>query len=691
MSIIGYTKSGADAAFVAAPITPAEVPDLSGSYATAWRAAANYTAGDVRLNPSGQLVQAISDHTAGTTFDARLWRGTSTAAVKSLTPLPGQAQPLKQVLYQNGATVYATDQASTGTVYKSSNWGATWTTRGNVGFLVKNMVKLETTATLLCVEYTDQGIAGLNPRIARSSDDGATWTTIAGVLNFPTLGCQSMIETPSGYALIGEYGNVGTTVYRIMRSTDDGLTWAQVAASSGTDPVSDPGHWHSITYDSVEGAFLAFQDRSTPDIYRSDDEGATWQLIGSATAGSIKPNFVAPMYFANHIAWAYDTGSPTQGCIARMLRADFYDSTKWDAAHIEIVAQLNPKSSYFTYPIGADTWLQSFQSTSINAPTDGLGGNSQEVYVVSNDGATVSGGLEQVSPLAVPGVAKNDIITFPTYPRGLTDGLGLTWLNLCGSALPRTYTAVPVNVGVRAPMQKVGNPAPLGDLTMPSGTALRWLDSGGVSRTLLQFNVSDNLLLSNPKAASAPAITLYSDATGITFALGGTVVGQWTSSGMLAWSKPVLLGSNVSSSGLYTGTGNPEGVVSANRGSLYLNFSGGNGVSVWQKQNGSGNVGWVPLVAGNPITAKTASYTMVRADSLIVMTSAVSAAVHLIDPTNTDGGGTGRVVTVKNAGAGTVTVDSLGTSKTIDGAASLTLAQWAVARLISDGTQWLTI
>jgi hypothetical protein len=45
--------------------------------------------------------------------------------------------------------------------------------------------------------------------------------------------------------------------------------------------------------------------------------------------------------------------------------------------------------------------------------------------------------------------------------------------------------------------------------------------------------------------------------------------------------------------GLYAGNGSPEGVVTANPGSLYLNAAGGAGTSLYVKQSGVSNTGWV--------------------------------------------------------------------------------------------------
>jgi hypothetical protein len=43
---------------------------------------------------------------------------------------------------------------------------------------------------------------------------------------------------------------------------------------------------------------------------------------------------------------------------------------------------------------------------------------------------------------------------------------------------------------------------------------------------------------------------------------------------------------------LFTGTGTPEGVVTAPIGSLYLNVSGGVSTTLYVKTSGAGNTGW---------------------------------------------------------------------------------------------------
>lgn len=63
---------------------------------------------------------------------------------------------------------------------------------------------------------------------------------------------------------------------------------------------------------------------------------------------------------------------------------------------------------------------------------------------------------------------------------------------------------------------------------------------------------------------------------------------QWDGA---AW-QSIFLGVGTVGSYLYTGTGSPEGVQAANKGSLYLQTDGSNGTIVWTKNSGSGTTGW---------------------------------------------------------------------------------------------------
>jgi hypothetical protein len=46
------------------------------------------------------------------------------------------------------------------------------------------------------------------------------------------------------------------------------------------------------------------------------------------------------------------------------------------------------------------------------------------------------------------------------------------------------------------------------------------------------------------------------------------------------------------------GTGSPEGTITADPGSIYLNFSGGTNTTLYRKESGTGNTGWVAVTNG---------------------------------------------------------------------------------------------
>lgn len=88
-------------------------------------------------------------------------------------------------------------------------------------------------------------------------------------------------------------------------------------------------------------------------------------------------------------------------------------------------------------------------------------------------------------------------------------------------------------------------------------------------------------------------------------------------------------------------------------------------------------------------TTKTASYTILTTDVYdAYIFNGTSLTATLPDPGNA---AQDVRITIKNIAATALTVNSAGTSKTLDGAASQSLAQWAVATYVSDGTQWLTV
>jgi hypothetical protein len=94
-----------------------------------------------------------------------------------------------------------------------------------------------------------------------------------------------------------------------------------------------------------------------------------------------------------------------------------------------------------------------------------------------------------------------------------------------------------------------------------------------------------------------------------------------------------------------------------------------------------------PSQLAGALVTQTVNYSLAATDRYVV-SNGTSLTMTLPDPTTAK---VGQPYTVKNINSSSATVNSAGTSKTLDGAASQTIAQWAKATYVSDGTQWLTV
>ena len=129
-------------------------------------------------------------------------------------------------------------------------------------------------------------------------------------------------------------------------------------------------------------------------------------------------------------------------------------------------------------------------------------------------------------------------------------------------------------------------------------------------------------------------------------------------------------------------------------GTTFFDFAaiGGDG---YLTVNGSTNNGVDKLLVNGSISGvgfkqayvtKTGAYTATNDDYVIDCTSGTFTVTL---PASS--GRTGRILIIKNSGAGTITVDGNG-AETIDGAATYSLAvQYATIQIISDGTNWKII
>lgn len=475
------------------------------------------------------------------------------------------------------------------TLEKSTDFGKTWTAKGQLPALCRTYTKVSKTGTIIAIEQVST-LQVNNPRMWRSTDDGATWTLVNIGLRFPPLGQQGITETPNGSILVGEYGNVANTKYRIMRSTDDGLTWNEVLASPGTDDWGDPGHIHSVTYDPIEKKFVAFMDRVASlaygaRIYTSSDDGATWQILGVVDSNT-KPNFVSPMYFETHIAWGSD--NERNGVVSRISRADFY-AGRFDK--VEDVAQLNKKVFYFTFPIRQGVWLMSMANETVASSTvpEGPGNYANELFIVSDNGKVVSGGLSHFQINTDVGSLSGNKISFPSYKFDRLDHKGMSWLNIV-TGKPRPYAAMPYSQGYSVPTNNITIPSTIPNANM---FPLTWKDNAGNIVNTIHLDSNNRLIVRNGIGANDATIRLTPE--GEFEVLRGNLRRMYTlSDGTVVIPKLAVASNGV---GVFASSGNPNSVVTAPIGSICLNWNFNKGIGLWVKETGSGNTGWIPITA----------------------------------------------------------------------------------------------
>jgi hypothetical protein len=119
----------------------------------------------------------------------------------------------------------------------------------------------------------------------------------------------------------------------------------------------------------------------------------------------------------------------------------------------------------------------------------------------------------------------------------------------------------------------------------------------------------------------------------------------------------------------------------ASGGKITVNTASDNGVDELQVNGSISGIGMKQAYV-----AKTGAYTATNDDYVIDCTSGTFTVTL---PASS--GRTGRILIIKNSGAGTITVDG-DSSETIDGAATYSLSvQYATVQIMSDGTNWKII
>jgi hypothetical protein len=121
-------------------------------------------------------------------------------------------------------------------------------------------------------------------------------------------------------------------------------------------------------------------------------------------------------------------------------------------------------------------------------------------------------------------------------------------------------------------------------ISIPNNSAIRAFDSAGANELNILYLGADNFTTLGIETLGVKTKSVVPNVD-LTFELGGAA-NRWNN----VWTQAITLNTGVS---FTSGTGSPEGVVSAFVGSVYLNISGGAATTLYIKTSGgAGNTGW---------------------------------------------------------------------------------------------------
>jgi hypothetical protein len=177
------------------------------------------------------------------------------------------------------------------TAYRSTDNGATWTTLSGGITSEINSIAFNDSGHIFAGNWQEYGSQS---GILKSTDNGDTWTTVK--LGFRVNSSHNIVINNAGYIFVGSNG------WGIWRSTDDGVTWTQ--QNSGLQHI-----YIKSMYILNDGNIYA--GTVGAGIYRSTDNGESWQQTG-VTSAQVKALKVSPAngsLFASVVGMSRSTDS----------------------------------------------------------------------------------------------------------------------------------------------------------------------------------------------------------------------------------------------------------------------------------------------------------------------------------------------------------------------------------------------
>ncbi|MDQ3263271.1 MAG: hypothetical protein M3Y59_06385 [Myxococcota bacterium] len=215
-----------------------------------------------------RMVAGASSSLSGS--ESRVEVATSPDLGASWAPVPGGLTyaSLMSRPWSSGTTLVTSDRFNSGTLYRSTDDGETWTDSDSLGSRVP-LVGGDTNTLFIGI----QTFTGHTLR--RSTNAGQSFTDVASYATGPSV-FSGIAGNGSNWVAVTENGYA-------VRSTDGGLTWA-----SSTQLVTTALRG----VHAVGSGFIAYGANGV--IRRSTDGGATWATVSSGLSADLRVAWVSP-------------------------------------------------------------------------------------------------------------------------------------------------------------------------------------------------------------------------------------------------------------------------------------------------------------------------------------------------------------------------------------------------------------
>lgn len=315
---------------------------------------------------------------------------------------------------------------------------------------------------------------------------------------------------------------------------------------------------------------------SLRDLWGYSSESADPTGIGLHLDGCASTNPVERVTFAGSNAANIAAGMHVAGSKVTLIDGHFETATDGVLCTGNAIVRILGATGHATLPTVVRVqgtaevkWWDVIPDGSTNAIMDETSGSP--VVRTARSGIIrgeqyIKGAASSRSALQVQGAATvADIVAFAT-----SDAVNRFRVNSAGQVVIGGDTAVNPQIQING----------------AAGTVRRmsWL-SGGLTRWLTQLS---NTAESGGDVGSDLEFLTRTDAGGAK-----ATVGLWERATGIFRIAAVRIGVLAADPVIRSGTGTPEGAVTADPGSLYLNKSGGAGATFWAKESGTGNTGWV--------------------------------------------------------------------------------------------------